>query len=227
MKMIINKKIWIILLLGILIIPAVSSLLGTFEKEKDIELIQTCNNCTSCNLTAIKYPNGTNILTNVEMTEDGTYYNYTLDGDNVTEIGTYKYCYDCGNAVESKTGCIDFQVTLSGDEPPEGQSYILAGIIFVLFGIACVFLWLSNQIVSPGVKIFFLLAGFIFLLGCLATITVIAFDSNLTSGVNLTMTSMLFAMGLIVFVIFAYVLINQIIDALNLYRIRKGYEVEG
>jgi len=219
-----NNKTKLIFLVGILILPLMSALLGTFEKETDINLIQTCNNCTYCNLTSIRYPNGSNIFNNIEMTKDGTYYNYTLNETYTGTVGIYKYCYDCGNAAEKATGCINFEVTLSGMEAPEGQSYILAGIFIVVFGIACVFLWLSNQIEEPGIKIFFLLASFVFLLGSLLSASIIAFDSNLTSGVNTTITILFYALGLIFFVIFAYVMIRQTVSAIDLMRERKGYE---
>jgi len=79
---------------------------------------------------------------------------------------------------------------------------------------------------QPAPKIFLLLAGFVFLLGCVSTMSVIAFDSNLTSGVNTTVAIMLYALGLIFFVIFAYVMIKQTIEALELYRNKKGFDMD-
>jgi len=222
-----NKIIIGIVSLFIVVILAqsVSALLGTYQLETDVDLIQTCNNCTYCNLTSIKYPNGTNILTNVEMVKDGTYFNYLLSGGNTTAIGTYTYYYDCGNSVESITGGIDFEVTITGDETPEGVAYILAGIFVIVFGIGWFFLFLSIQMQEPGPKIFFLLSSFVFLLGSLLLALVVGFDSNLTEGVNNTIRILMYAFGLIFFVVFAYIMIKQTVVALDLMREKKGYEV--
>jgi len=223
------KKQNVTLILGLFIalvlIQSASALLGTYKLGMDVDLIQTCNNCTYCNLTSVKYPNGTDILTNVKMTKDDTYYNYLLDGGNLTVIGTYTYYYDCGNLVEKATGGIDFEVTITGDETPEGISFILAGIFIIVFGIGWFFLFLSLQMQEPGPKIFFLLASFIFLLGSLLMAMVIGFDSNLTSGINTTIKIMMYAFSLIFFVVFAYIMIKQIVVAMDLLRERKGYEV--
>jgi len=223
------KKQYVTLLISLVftlfLIQTASALLGTYQKEADVDLIQTCNNCTYCNLTSIKYPNGTNILTNIEMIKDGTYFNYLLNGGNITTVGTYTYYYDCGNTAESKTGGINFEVTITGDETPEGTSYILAGIFIIIFGIGWFFLFLSTIMNEPGPKIFFLLASFVFLLGSLLMAMVVGFDSNLTEGVNTTIKVMMYAFGLIFFVVFAYIMINQIVTALDLMREKKGYEV--
>ena len=213
------------LVLTLILIQSVSAILGTYQLKTDIDLVQTCNNCSYCNVTSIKYPNGTNILTNVAMTKDETYYNYLLAAGNITTVGTYSYYYDCGNTVEKATGRINFEVTITGDETPEGISYILAGIFIVIFGIGWFFLFLSIQMNEPGPKIFFLLASFVFLLGSLLMGMVVGFDSNLTSGVNTTIRIMMYAFSLIFFVVFAYIMIKQIVVAMDLLRERKGYEV--
>ena len=72
-----NMKVMIFLAIGLFLITTVTASLGTFQENTEVDLIQTCNNCTYCNLTSIKYPNGTNAFTNVEMTKDNTYFNYT------------------------------------------------------------------------------------------------------------------------------------------------------
>ena len=222
-------KQYVTLMLGFVItlflIQSATALLGTYQVETDVDLIQTCNNCTYCNLTSIKYPNGTNILTNVEMNKNTTYYNYVLAGGNITTVGTYTYYYDCGNDAESITGGINFEVTITGDETPEGLSYIIAGIFIIVFGIGWFFLFLSLQMQEPGPKIFFLLASFVFLLGSLALALVVGFDSNLTESINTTIRVLMFSFGLIFFVVFAYIMIKQTVMVLDLMREKKGYEV--
>ncbi len=128
--------------MSLFLIQSATALLGTYQKETDVDLIQTCNNCTYCNITSVKYPNGTDIFrSNISMNKDGTYYNYLLGSTNLSVIGTYTYYYDCGNIITSDvvTGGIDFEITITGDETPEGTSFILAGIFIVIFGIGLVF----------------------------------------------------------------------------------------
>ena len=86
------KKILLILFLGVFLISFVSAQiqsLGTFRLGDDVNLIQTCDNCTFNNITSVLYPNSTQTVGEFEMTKRGTIYNFTLSADNVTEIGTY------------------------------------------------------------------------------------------------------------------------------------------
>jgi len=217
--------VMIFLAIGLFLITTVTASLGTFQENTEVDLIQTCNNCTYCNLTSIKYPNGTNAFTNVEMTKDNTYFNYTFNETYTSTVGEYKYCYDCGNNVERATGCINFDITLSGNPTPEGVSYLLIGIVIIIFGIACVFLYLTTQMESPGFKVFFMLLAFVFLIGSLSIMSIMATDSNLTSGVNTSISIMLYSFGLVFFVFFAYIMINQTRNILAMMQEKKGYEV--
>ncbi len=142
-----NKKILVFTLVLVLLfcvsLPNLSAQsIGTFKQQDNIQLYQTCNNCTYCNFTTIKYPNGTTILSNVETTQDDTYFYFDLLNGNTTEIGTYKYCYKCGNSAESVTGCIDFEVTPQGYEVTTSQGiiYAIGGLfVFMLFLISLYF----------------------------------------------------------------------------------------
>jgi len=215
----------IFLVVGLFLISLTSASLGTFKENTEVDLIQTCNNCTYCNLTSIKYPNGSNMFSNVEMTQDNTYFNYTLNESYTNTLGTHKYCYDCGNDAEKATGCINFDITLSGNPTPEGVSYLLIGIVVIVFGIACVFLYLTSQMNEPGFKVFFMILAFVFLIGSLAILSIMATDSNLTSGINTSISIMLFSFGLVFFVFFVYIMINQTRNVLAMMQEKKGYEV--
>lgn len=146
MKIFITKAglLGLVLFLSLVFIATLPSvigaeLLGTFARDSEVQLIQTCNNCTYCNLTSIKYPNATNIMINVVMVQDTTEFSYDLNGANTTVIGTYKYCYDCGNSVERKTGCIDFEITQTGSTLSTAQ-----GIIYVVILVALIFVFVLS-----------------------------------------------------------------------------------
>lgn len=90
---------------------------GTQGEDK--LLYQTCNNCTFCDITSVRNEDGDLLLSNVAFDQDGTDYSYTLESGNTTTLGLYTYCYNCGNLIDSRTGCIDFKVTPSGRDGNE------------------------------------------------------------------------------------------------------------
>ena len=77
-------------------------------------------------------PNNQTILSNLEATEDGTYYYYIIEKGNFTESGDYSYVFDCGNTVEKETGKIDFVISYTGKEINQQQVIIYFGAILVL-----------------------------------------------------------------------------------------------
>lgn len=136
----------ILLLFSITSVSAAS--IGSFQLDvDDVEIYQTCNNCTSCNFTRVMGPNDQTILSNLEATKDGTYFSTTILKGNFTKVSdNYAYTYDCGNSAESLTGRITFGITYTGGDL-DGSSvsvYIIAIIIlFILFGL---FLFFSTRL---------------------------------------------------------------------------------
>lgn len=138
----------ILLLLFVLLFSnlVIADSIGVFKIDTDIELYQTCNNCTYCNLTTIKYPNSTNIITNTETTRDNSYFYFNLGKGNVTQLGNYKYCYDCGNGIDRETGCISFEVTPNGFEPNNSQ-----GLIYSVLFIVALVLFLTSIFLAVSI----------------------------------------------------------------------------
>jgi hypothetical protein len=133
--------------LSISALPMISASLGTFEQNTDVQLVQTCNNCTYCNLTSIRRtsPTALTLLNNVVMTQNGAEFNYNLSRGNISTIGAYKYCYDCGNPEDRITGCIDFNVTPSGEKNILGFFII---IILAAYGVGFIGFFGKNEWVS-------------------------------------------------------------------------------
>lgn len=126
------KRLMFIMIGMFLIASASATSIGTFKQNENVQLYQTCNNCTYCNLTRVSYPNSTNILTNINMTQDNSYFSYNIGAGNTTILGTWSYCYDCGNAVEKDTGCIEFDVNTTGVELTTAKAFIYLGLLALL-----------------------------------------------------------------------------------------------
>ncbi len=225
-----KKGIFLLIILGLLILPLGSSL--TYKKGEAINLGVGCENSGSycsgsavCNIT-IFYPNGSLLVENIGMNNQVSYFNYSISEDKNQETGEYNCIVMCSDNGINGTSTFKYEVTLSGKDPDASNPMVSLGIIALIFGIACVFLFISSQLQEAGPKIFFLLASFVFMIGSLAVTYVIAFESNLASQINSTVTIMLYAFGLIFFVIFAYIMIKQIVASVDLYRQNKGYEME-
>ncbi len=117
------------------------------KQGEGVELYQTCNNCTYCNFTRIAAPDNSTLLSNIEPSQDGTYYYFWLTGGNTTTLGSYKYFYDCGNADDSETGKINFKVTPSGREGSDNIAlYII--LIVMIYAIAFISFWGRNIPIS-------------------------------------------------------------------------------
>ena len=63
--------------------------LGTFKVDEEINLIQTCANCTFNNITSVIGPDSQQIIGNLPMTKTGSVYNFTLTSGNITQLGEY------------------------------------------------------------------------------------------------------------------------------------------
>ena len=63
--------------------------IGTFQLNQDVEIYQTCNNCTYCNFTRVMGPSNQTIVTNISSYQDGTYFFYNIKGANFKEWTTH------------------------------------------------------------------------------------------------------------------------------------------
>ena len=129
--------------------------LGTFKLGDDINLIQTCDNCTFNNITSVLYPNSTQTIGEFAMTKTGTIYNFTLSSGNITSLGTY---------IVNGFGDLDgidtvwnynFEITPSGAERiNQGEGITLFGIIIILILTTIFFMISTMYIRNLPFKIF-------------------------------------------------------------------------
>ena len=122
--------------------------LGIFEKGNDIELIQLCsdgaNLCASCNISSIKYPNSTIIISDQEMTKRVADFNYTLISNYTQTTGEYKVNGVCTSGADTQVWNYYFEVTNNGNETPEGVVIVLFVLLFILITVGLLGLLLYN-----------------------------------------------------------------------------------
>ena len=133
------KKILISFVLGIFLLTlATASIpnLGTVQQYDCINLKQTCPDCSYNNITSVDYPNRTTeaLSLEVEMTKDGTEYNYTFC--NTSALGTY-LVNGKGDTDGSDTWNYMFDVTTTGGDSnlPIPIFLLLASVILFVSGI--------------------------------------------------------------------------------------------
>lgn len=144
---IMKVKLLVVILL-LCVIPIVSSAepiqhLGTFKNSQDIEILQICSNetslCSFCNISSIKYPNSSIIVSNIAMTNRGADFNYTLTSGFTTTNGIYSVNGYCGTATEVRVFSYEFTVTPNGEPITTGKTLFYLG----LFSVAVLFLFVS------------------------------------------------------------------------------------
>ena len=136
------KKLILILIFSIILISFVSAQqqsLGSVKQNDCIQVIQTCSDCTYNNISRVLYPNKTVVLSNVAMTKDDTYYNYTFC--NTSTLGNYivNGYGDLGGTKTSWT--YDFEVTPTGFLLETSESILYIIILIVTFLLFLAFLY--------------------------------------------------------------------------------------
>jgi len=126
-----KKKLIVGIFLILLVIPILSATtIGTAKRGECINLYQICENCTSNNISTILYPNTTVAVSNVNMTRDDTYYNYTFCETGI--LGQY-IVNGYGDLDGQKTSWVyNFEVTGTGFEFSQARSTFSLGALGLL-----------------------------------------------------------------------------------------------
>ena len=135
------KKLLLTLILSIFLISIASAAisdLGNFKRFDCVNLPQTCPDCTYNNISKITNSESTIVLTEVIMTKDDTYYNYTFC--NTTTLGKYTV-----NGFGDEGGTLDtweyyFYITETGKEE---VSVFNNPLILILIAMALIFLFIG------------------------------------------------------------------------------------
>ena len=119
-----------------------------------------CSSVSTCNIT-INYPDGSNMVNNKLMTNNGTYHNYTLPSSSVVgEYQTTVFCIDGADA-----GYKSFSIYVLNDNVNFGDTNILDYKVFLLFTLLGFILFTIYQTIRKNIVLGYTSATIIMLSG--------------------------------------------------------------
>jgi len=146
----------------ILVITTVTASSVTYPKGITTDIKIPClNNDTSCSPSAtcnvsISYPNGTSIVKDAIMTNSLQYFNYTLDGSQMNQLGRYQYIAICQDGGSNGYSLDSFEVTSTGAT----NEFWIDLILFIFIGFA-IFLFIFG--INKGDAWITLMSSFLFI----------------------------------------------------------------
>ena len=216
----------VLTLLSFAFVVAEQSSIGPYKAGDTATLIQSCGNCTYCNVSSLKYPNGTQALDNTAMVKDGVEYTYDFSTPSAV-VGTYIVNTECDVDGVSTPVAYELIVTANGKEVPIGMPTFQGIMLIVIFGISWFMLFLSLRVNEAGPKIFFMGLSFIFIMASIMTAYQVSVEYNVASSLNTTLGGLVFVIGAVLLVIFFYILIRQTIVILDYFKVRRGLKWGG
>jgi hypothetical protein len=219
------RKLLLILIMSMFLLSLVSAqqgTLGTFKQNECIDLIQTCADCTFNNITSVLYPNSTQALGQVPMTQTGTQFNYSFCSTSVP--GTY-IINGLGNPGTINTIWVyDLVITPSGNAFNDSSATTTAIILALMFGVTVFFLIFSKTTVNPTIQLFFNLISYLTMALTVGAGVILLQSSGVQSNISSLMTGLMWLIGIVLVIIMYYIFIQQTKHALSLMRAKKGYE---
>jgi len=221
------KKLLLSLMMCMILISCASASftsLGTFQQDSNVTIRQLCTSCTYNNITSVVYPNGSLAIGEVSMNELGIEYTFGFDKTNPE--GTY-FVNGFGDLGGTDTVWgYTFEITGTGKPINDNYPFALAAIILITFGISALFMFLTDKMEQPGMKVFFMILGFVFLLAAIGFGMITMQEMNVPENISNGSIMLLFGMGLILFVVMAYILIQIIRNAMEIMKYKSGLKVE-
>ena len=142
---------------------ALSETLGTFKQGSTIELKQICADCTYNNITRINYPNSSIAISDVQMTQMGSYFNYSFSDTNTVGRYIVNGIGDLGGV--NTVWTYYFDVNPSGIEPTDQRTSATTRATWFLFGVATLLLLGSFFFaIATPYRLTMVIIGFMFLL---------------------------------------------------------------
>lgn len=144
------NRTFIFLVLGIFLFSFVSADMGTFQQNACID-IHIISNSTAVTLSALNYPNTTEIVSSKIMTKNNSMFNYTTCKTDTN--GVYSVYY---NSSVDNVYTDTFTITPSGNILTSAEVDIFKIGIYVLLGLTIFFFIISYIMQMPQIKVLFM-----------------------------------------------------------------------
>lgn len=166
-----EREISVVSFILLIITISLSSAIDTYSQNSDVDLKHpvrlngAVSSGINCNISVYK-PDNTVLIDFKPMTDNGDYFNYTLNSTQTATKGVYNYDITCIGAGENQTDSFDFLINLGGVEPSDSRTHAQTRNILVFFGLAIIFFISIFFARSFPVKLtFFLLVVWFLLIG--------------------------------------------------------------
>lgn len=156
--------------------------------------------------------------------DNGIDWEYEVLGGNFTEIGEYQIVFTCESPNFGGFLRSSFDVTTSGNIDPADKTTFQALFLIIILAVAMAFLILSFFLNDMALKIFFFLLAWVFIMASLIQGYMISTTANVASSINTTTLSLIVVSGIILIIMFLYIMIRQTQSILRLLRIKAGKE---
>jgi hypothetical protein len=174
-----KKQLLLILIATLFILPLISaesSFIFQQNKATDLKIScldidsAFCNNQTNCLITIYSPPNQTLLIDNQNMTWHSNYFNYSLNGSQLSVLGIYNVVIQC---IGETTGfsTFNFEITPTGELLDTSDSFLYIGILLLLLTLFVLSLYKMSNANSIGLLAgtlsiaYFLLIGLVFMSG--------------------------------------------------------------
>lgn len=140
MKSVVNRVGYLIIIVCLIAVLFINNTEAgeVYKWNSTVDLKQSCYNdgayCSavaSCNITVVN-PNGVSMISNRPMTNQIYFHNYSLQPDNTTEIGEYRYNILCSDGTDEDYGSFSFKITGNGKEEPGSTTVVLFSLLFII-----------------------------------------------------------------------------------------------
>jgi hypothetical protein len=127
------KKILLTMFITLFLIGIASASYLPHKQNTDLEFSITSNFATYCTLTNINTPTKM-VIVNQNGTNNLQTFNWTINKENLTELGVYNLNIMCSDGTDTVTGSVEREVNTSGQGGTENIVFFLF-LILLLYGI--------------------------------------------------------------------------------------------
>lgn len=145
-----NKILFLFMCIFIISLVSAEINLEPVEKNRCIQLQQTCDNCTYVNVSSVTFPNSTVLNINNKMTKNGVNYNYSFC--STESLGKYIFSVygdkDTILTIEEGT----FEVTYTGDLLDTQKSILYVALLGILVFFFILIIYFAGKLPDSEVR---------------------------------------------------------------------------